>query len=99
VSSGAANPLARVEYALRSDEYLSEAQVRQIMEYYIAVRTRRFGRGPGGGEGYGQRPAHEANRSGEVRRPTAGSPIGAAAGQRGYTSIRPIGRVTGRVER
>jgi transcriptional regulator with XRE-family HTH domain len=47
VSAGSANPMARVEYALRADEYLTEAQVRQIMEYYIAVRTRRFGgRGP-----------------------------------------------------
>jgi transcriptional regulator with XRE-family HTH domain len=96
VSSGAANPLARVEYALRSDEYLSEAQVRQVMEYYIAVRTRRFGRGPGGNEGYPQRQTREV-RPGEARRPTAGAPVGAtSAVQRGYTSIRPIGRVVGR---
>ena len=38
------NPTARVEYALRADEGLSEAQVRQVMEYYLAVRMRRFGR-------------------------------------------------------
>lgn len=44
VSSGTQNPTARVEYALRADEALSEAQVRQIMEYYLAVRMRRFGR-------------------------------------------------------
>jgi len=44
VTSGAANPTARVEYALRADEMLSEPQVRQIMEYYLAVRMRRFGR-------------------------------------------------------
>lgn len=44
VSSGATNPTARVEYALRSDELLSEPQVRQIMEYYLAVRMRRYGR-------------------------------------------------------
>ena len=44
VASGAANPTARVEYALRADELLSEPQVRQIMEYYLAVRMRRFGR-------------------------------------------------------
>ncbi len=44
VVSGAANPTARVEYALRADEVLSEPQVRQIMEYYLAVRVRRFGR-------------------------------------------------------
>ena len=44
VAAGAANPTARVEYALRADELLSEPQVRQIMEYYLAVRMRRFGR-------------------------------------------------------
>ncbi|HEY6058075.1 MAG TPA: helix-turn-helix transcriptional regulator [Candidatus Limnocylindrales bacterium] len=38
------NPTARVEYALRADDLLNEAQVRQIMEYYLAVRMRRFGR-------------------------------------------------------
>src|SRR5947207_11692309 len=38
-----ANPTARVEYALRADEILSEAQVRQVMEYYLAVRMRRMG--------------------------------------------------------
>jgi transcriptional regulator with XRE-family HTH domain len=41
------NPTARVEYALRADESLSEAQVRQIMEYYLAIRLGRFGRGFG----------------------------------------------------
>jgi transcriptional regulator with XRE-family HTH domain len=55
VSVGPQNPTARVEYALRADEALSEPQVRQIMEYYLAVRVRRFGRtyspmgSPGGG--------------------------------------------------
>lgn len=44
VASGTANPTARVEYALRADEILSEPQVRQVMEYYLAVRMRRFGR-------------------------------------------------------
>ncbi len=44
VSVGPQNPTARVEYALRADESLSEPQVRQIMEYYLAVRVRRFGR-------------------------------------------------------
>src|SRR5512142_2431381 len=44
VTSGATNPTARVEYALRADEVLSEPQVRQVMEYYLAVRMRRFGR-------------------------------------------------------
>ncbi|HVA85620.1 MAG TPA: helix-turn-helix domain-containing protein [Candidatus Saccharimonadales bacterium] len=44
VSAGATNPTTRVEYALRADEWLSEAQVRQIMEYYLAVRIGRMGR-------------------------------------------------------
>ena len=44
VNSGPSNPTARVEYSLRADEVLSEAQVRQIMEYYLAVRMRRLGR-------------------------------------------------------
>jgi transcriptional regulator with XRE-family HTH domain len=48
VSMGPQNPTARVEYALRADEALSEPQVRQIMEYYLAVRLRRFTRTYGG---------------------------------------------------
>jgi transcriptional regulator with XRE-family HTH domain len=44
VATGSTNPTARVEYSLRADELLSEAQVRQIMEYYLAVRMRRYGR-------------------------------------------------------
>jgi transcriptional regulator with XRE-family HTH domain len=52
VTSGTANPVARVEYALRADELLSEPDVRQVMEFYLSVRLRRFGRrntGEGGG--------------------------------------------------
>jgi transcriptional regulator with XRE-family HTH domain len=48
VAAGTANPTARVEYSLRADEVLSEPQVRQVMEYYLAVRMRRFGRGYSG---------------------------------------------------
>ena len=44
VTSGSQNPTARVEYSLRADDALGEAQVRQVMEYYLAVRMRRFGR-------------------------------------------------------
>ncbi len=45
VSSGSTmNPTARVEYALRADEALGEPQVRQVMEYYLAVRMRRYSR-------------------------------------------------------
>jgi transcriptional regulator with XRE-family HTH domain len=54
VAAGSANPTARVEYALRADELLSEPQVRQIMEYYLAVRMRRYGRAyPSGATGNG----------------------------------------------
>ncbi len=46
MASATTNPTARVEYALRSDDYLNEAQVRQVMEYYIAVRMRRIAARP-----------------------------------------------------
>ncbi len=49
IGGGVQNPTARVEYALRADEALSEAQVRQVMEYYLAVRMRRVG--PAYGQG------------------------------------------------
>jgi transcriptional regulator with XRE-family HTH domain len=43
VGSSTSHPTARVEYALRADETLSEPQVRQVMEYYLALRMRRMG--------------------------------------------------------
>jgi transcriptional regulator with XRE-family HTH domain len=42
VQSSTSHPTARVEYALRSDDLLSEPQVRQVMEYYLALRMRRL---------------------------------------------------------
>ena len=42
VGAVSANPTARVEYALRADDVLSEAHVRQVMEYYLPVRARRM---------------------------------------------------------
>jgi transcriptional regulator with XRE-family HTH domain len=48
---GTHNPTARVEYALRADEALGEAHVRQVMEYYLAVRMRHMNRPGGGGPG------------------------------------------------
>lgn len=54
VAATPTNPTARVEYALRSDELLSEPQVRQIMEYYLAVRMRRHGRAFQPSDGQGQ---------------------------------------------
>ncbi len=89
VSAGSANPMARVEYALRADEYLTEAQVRQIMEYYIAVRTRRFG-------GRGPVSAEPIRSGGGLGRPPSG-PVGAAAGGPvRYAPLRPMGRTGGR---
>jgi transcriptional regulator with XRE-family HTH domain len=40
VENATVNPVARVEYALRSDDALSEAQVRRLMESYLSMRTR-----------------------------------------------------------
>ena len=42
VAASTSHPTARVEYALRSDDLLSEPQVRQVMEYYLALRMRRL---------------------------------------------------------
>jgi transcriptional regulator with XRE-family HTH domain len=44
VTGTTTNPTARVEYSLRADDVLTEPQVRQVMEYYLAVRMRRYGR-------------------------------------------------------
>ena len=74
VASGSTNPTARVEYALRSDELLSEPQVRQIMEYYLAVRMRRYGRTyPSDSNASGDRGPDRGMTS-------SGSRIGGAAG-------------------
>ena len=40
VENATVNPVARVEYALRADEALSDAQVRRLMEYYLSLRMR-----------------------------------------------------------
>ncbi|MDA8201935.1 MAG: helix-turn-helix transcriptional regulator [Chloroflexi bacterium] len=60
VGTAATNPTARVEYALRSDEQLTDVHVRQIMDFYLAVRMRRAaamggsaGPGPGTRNGDG----------------------------------------------
>jgi len=92
VAAGATNPTARVEYALRADESLSEPQVRQIMEYYLAVRMRRFGRA--------FQPSENTDRP--VERPVvrgAGGPVAAGVGANArLTSSRPLGRSTGRTQ-
>jgi transcriptional regulator with XRE-family HTH domain len=83
VSMGPQNPTARVEYALRADEALSEPQVRQIMEYYLAVRVRRFGRtySPLGGadNGMGSNSSGASGSGTMYGRPAAGA-AGVVAG-------------------
>jgi transcriptional regulator with XRE-family HTH domain len=50
IASANSHPTARVEYALRGDDLLNEPQVRQVMEYYLALRMRRLAvrQSPGG---------------------------------------------------
>ena len=97
VASGSTNPTARVEYALRADELLSEAQVRQIMEYYLAVRMRRFGRSFQPSEPSTNRPPDRLARSA----PLGSGPVIAGVGQAGRSAvstqltIRPMGRSSG----
>ena len=97
VAAGSSNPTARVEYALRADELLSEAQVRQIMEYYLAVRMRRYGRS--------FQPA--ASPSGSTNRPaertlarsmsdTTAASGGLRTGTATINTVRPIARSTSR---
>ncbi len=96
VTAGAMNPTARVEYALRADEMLSEPQVRQIMEYYLAVRMRRFGRAfqPSDSQAPTTRPN---DRSLARSQPANGGPVVAGVGQASsMMSARPMGRPLGR---
>ncbi|HKG18512.1 MAG TPA: helix-turn-helix domain-containing protein [Candidatus Limnocylindrales bacterium] len=99
VAAGAMNPTARVEYALRADEMLTEAQVRQIMEYYLAVRMRRFGRAFQPSEGSNNsRPPDRPLRS----QPLPARPVVAAGGPALSPSTvgsRPLGRPMGRTGR
>ncbi len=97
VTAAATNPTARVEYALRADELLSEAQVRQVMEYYLAVRMRRYARAypagvhPGDSELRGgmdagglRGPRMEATAAGRV------PPVGATGSRFGRPLARPL---------
>jgi len=95
VAAGAVNPTARVEYALRADEMLSEPQVRQIMEYYLAVRMRRFGRAfqPAAPAPSPQRPPDRTMRRSQ---PTSNGPVVAGVGPAsGDSTARPMGRSMG----
>jgi len=90
VAAGNTNPTARVEYALRADELLSEPQVRQIMEYYLAVRMRRYGRT------FQSTESSSTDRVSEpTRRPTSASPIGVGAGST-ISTVRSVTRSPGR---
>ncbi len=110
VASGPANPTARVEYALRADDLLSEPQVRQIMEYYLAVRMRRFGRAfpQGGSTGTGSSGERGSERSmssalgtgrplavGRVGGMGSGSVVG-GAGVTAVSTVRSVNRGSGR---
>jgi transcriptional regulator with XRE-family HTH domain len=108
VASGSTNPTARVEYALRADDLLSEPQVRQIMEYYLAVRMRRFGRAfpQGGSTGTSSSTERSTERSDRPMgamgdRPFAVGRVAGVnpAGQVGVTAVgtvRSVTRGTGR---
>ncbi len=112
VSVGPQNPTARVEYALRADEALSEPQVRQIMEYYLAVRLRRFGRtyspvgAPNGNNGSNGPNGVIASGGSVYGRPSAGPAVAVAGVQapRGAPprygvprpAVRPPARTPGR---
>src|SRR5438876_1078791 len=89
VAAGNTNPTARVEYALRADELLSEPQVRQIMEYYLAVRMRRYGRTFQSAEvtsGVDRTPGRASGRS-----TTSASPVGVGFGAT-VSTVRPVSR-------
>ena len=94
VAAGNTNPTARVEYALRADELLSEPQVRQIMEYYLAVRMRRYGRTF---QSPGQLPSTERTTDRIIRASSPGAPVGVAIGN-GTTigAVRSVARSNGR---
>ena len=54
-------PTARVEYALRGDEALSEADVRGLMEVYISLRAERMRNGNGASHDDAPPNGHAAN--------------------------------------
>src|SRR5919112_6320915 len=80
------NPTARVEYALRADEALSEAHVRQVMEYYLAVRMRQVGRSM---NGYGGSTVGGGLHGSSSGSPTNGTPSPLAGG--GPRAPAPLG--------
>ena len=98
VSAGTTNPVARVEYALRSDELLTEPDVRQVMEYYLSIRLRRFGgsgRGPGGRGAGGGAPGGGAPREAGLEVTDEPTPIRPHVWSAGPSSV-PRAGLTGR---
>ena len=96
VASGSMNPTARVEYALRADELLSEPQVRQIMEYYLAVRMRRYGRpfqptDPANSTDRSGQPIGRVSPAGRSTLEGSNGPVGI-----GVRTVRPVTRPSGR---
>jgi len=98
VATGSTNPTARVEYALRADELLSEAQVRQIMEYYLAVRMRRYGRSFQPSENSGGGNDRSSGGPGSLARPLSETAAtgGFRSGTATFSTIRPVSRSTSR---
>jgi transcriptional regulator with XRE-family HTH domain len=101
VAAGAVNPTARVEYALRADEMLSEPQVRQIMEYYLAVRMRRFGRAFQPAEPTTSSTTRPPDRTLPRSQPSSSGPVVAGVGpalpgNASGASSRPMSRPLGR---
>jgi transcriptional regulator with XRE-family HTH domain len=47
-------PTTRVEYALRGDEWLDDLDVRELMQLYVSLRSRRMRQGTNGGNGGGE---------------------------------------------
>ena len=108
VAAGATNPTARVEYALRADELLTEAQVRQIMEYYLAVRMRRYGRSFAEGSSNAASGDRDRNRERSLGAPSGGAGVGSrsmgvgigstvrSVGVGAVSTVRPVTRPSGR---
>jgi transcriptional regulator with XRE-family HTH domain len=98
VAAGAVNPTARVEYALRADDMLSEPQVRQIMEYYLAVRMRRFGRAFQPAEQSTQATPRPPDRNVPRSQPVGNGPVVAGVGpaMQPSTTSRSMSRPMGR---
>jgi hypothetical protein len=77
-----------VEYALRADDALGEAHVRQVMEYYLAVRMRRYARpvaSPSARPAYASLPARQGITA--LASVVGGSPVADRGLQSGPSSL------------